>query len=223
MKYSIAIDGPAASGKSSTAEDVAKELGFQRIDSGLLYRAVTWAVFEEFGSRNLNIEGEKVKNFIENLKITQSKTRTIWNSTDITDYLRTPTIDANVGKIAKELYVRNKVLQIQKEAIDHDVDGIVIDGRDIGTIVMPDAFLKVFVTALDTTRATRRSRQTGQDYEEVLTELRIRDHGDITRKHGPLKIANDAIVIENDNKTKEEVVEEIVTIFKSRVNSQSNK
>lgn len=218
MKFSIAIDGPAASGKSSTAEEVARRLEFQRIDSGLLYRAITWLLLQEYSSIPIDLKNEKVKTFVQNLQITQRKTRTYNCDEDITDHLKTSEIDCKVGRVAKELYVRNKVLEIQREALKNDGEGIVIDGRDTGTVVIPDAFLKVFVTASDTTRAKRRSAQTGQDYEEVLRELRIRDHEDITREHGPLKIAEDAIVIENDNKTKDETVEEIIRLFKDKLN-----
>ena len=218
MKFSIAIDGPAASGKSSTAEEVARKLGFQRIDSGLLYRAITWLVLNEFGSIPSDLKDEKVKTFIQNLKIMQKKTRTFSSDTDISEHLRTHQIDCTVGKIAKELYVRNKVLEIQKEAMKNDGNGIVIDGRDIGTVVIPNAFLKVFITASDITRAKRRCNQTGEAFEKVLNELRIRDSDDISREHGPLKIAKDAIVIENDNKTKDETVEEIIQLFNNKFN-----
>ena len=218
MKLAIAIDGPAASGKSSTAEEVARRLNFQRMDSGLLYRAVTWMILVKFKSLPSNLNDEKVKNYVENLKITQRNTRTFECEEDITDHLRTPEIDSNVGKIAKEYYIRCKVLEIQRDAIKNEGNGIVIDGRDIGTVVLPDAFLKVFVTATETTRAKRRSDQTGQAYEEVLHELRIRDTEDITREHGPLKIAVDAIVIKNDNMTKKETVDEIVRLFNEKLN-----
>jgi cytidylate kinase len=217
-KYSIAIDGPAASGKSSTAEDLAKELDFQRIDSGSLYRAVTYLVLKEFGAQNLDIQNEKVKKFIKNLNISQRQAKTFSNEIDISEYLHKPEIDSNVGKVAKESYVREKMKKIQQEAIKYATNGIVIDGRDIGTVIIPDAFLKVFITAKDTTRALRRSNQTGQSYEEVLADLRKRDHEDITRQHGPLKKADDAVVIENDNITKREAVEMIVKIFNEKIN-----
>lgn len=216
MKFSIAIDGPAASGKSSTAEHVAKQLGFQRIDSGLIYRAVTYTVINQFG-RNADLNNENVKKFIENLEIKQVKSRTFNGESDISDYLRTAEIDSNVGKIANELFVRMKVLQIQKEALKHDVTGIVVDGRDIGTVVIPNAFLKIYVTAKDTTRAMRRSKQTGQNYEQVLEELRARDYNDMNRVHGALKVAEDAIVIENDELSKDRTVEMIIKIFNAKL------
>lgn len=218
MKFTIAIDGPAASGKSSAAEIVAKTLGFQRIDSGLLYRAITYLISQRFGDiQALDLSSEEVQVFVNSLQISQSNTRILYGGEDITDYLRNPEIDSMVGKVARELYIREKTHRIQRYMIETDVPGIVIDGRDIGTVVIPDAFLKVFITAKDTTRAQRRSNQTGEDYESVLKKLRARDHDDISRKHGPLKQAEDAVLINNDTITLEETVGQVIKYFRNKM------
>ncbi|ELA42452.1 cytidylate kinase [Vittaforma corneae ATCC 50505] len=218
MKFIIAIDGPAASGKSSAAEIVAKVLGFQRIDSGLLYRAITYLIYQKFGNFQAHdLNSEEVQIFVNALQISQSNSRIFYDGKDITDYLRNPEIDLNVGKIAKELYIREKTHEIQRSLMELDVPGIVIDGRDIGTVVVPNAFLKVFIAAKDTTRAQRRSKQTGENYEDVLKKLQDRDRDDINRKHGPLKKAEDAILIDNDNITLEETVNQIIKYFKNRM------
>lgn len=214
QKYTIAIDGPAASGKSSTAEDVAKRLGFDRLDSGLLYRAITYLLTQD--SQILEMQNIKTINQVESLQLEFKDRHIMHSGVDITPYLRTPDVDKLVGTVAKELYVRNKVHDIQREAINVVNAGIVVDGRDIGTVVLPDAFLKVFITAKDVTRAQRRARESSNNFEEILKDIRQRDKHDITREHGPLKCADDAILIENDEMTREEVVEKILKIFEER-------
>lgn len=222
IKFTIAIDGPAASGKSSTAEIVAKQLGFERLDSGLLYRSITFLIYQNWNEMNeSHFENEEVKRFVDSIVIKQQKGRIFWKKDDtqdidITDNLRTPYIDSKVGKISALLYIRNKVHQIQGEVIEANKNGIVVDGRDIGTVVIPDAFLKVFITADDSVRAMRRSKEIGQSYDEVLEDLKRRDEIDRTRKHGPLKKADDALEIRNDKITLAETVKIIVDEFEKR-------
>lgn len=218
MKLTIAIDGPAASGKSSAAGIIAKALGFERVDSGLLYRALAYLIYEKFNrNQHVDMNSEEVKSFVESLEIEQRNTRIFHNGQDITGFLRTPLVDTLVISVAKEPYIREKTHSIQRSMIHSDVGGIVIDGRDIGTVVMPDAFLKVFVTAGDNVRAQRRSLETGEAYEEVLVKLQKRDYEDINRKHGPLKKAADAIVIENDNIDLNETVNVVIGKLKEKL------
>lgn len=211
MRRTIAIDGPAASGKSSAAEIIAKKLNFSRLDSGLLYRAITYITSQS--SSNLLLRDEGVMNKIKGLDIELSCGRIIYEGRDITAHLRTPAIDKLVGAIAKELYIREKVHELQHHIISEPGEGLVIDGRDIGTVVVPNAFLKVFITAKDTTRAARRVQQTNACYEEVLADIQQRDFQDINREHGPLRVADDAFVIENDEITLEETVEKVIQLF----------
>lgn len=223
MALAIAIDGPAASGKSSAAEIVAKVLGFQRVDSGLLYRAITYLVFKNFNyNTDLDLKSKEIKDFVDSLEIIQKNSKIFFKNEDITEELRTPFIDSIIGKVAKELFIREKTHEIQHNLIHGDLPGVVIDGRDIGTVVVPNAFIKFFITADATTRANRRSKQTGEDYNEVLEKLQKRDYDDINRKHGPLKQAEDAILIENDNITLQETVNKIVNIVKERLNSKKD-
>lgn len=216
MVHQIAIDGPAASGKSTTAEEVAKKLGFSRLDSGLLYRAITYLVNSRF--KESDLYSKEVKSFIEKLELNFVKGHLYHDGTDITEHLRTPAIDKSVGKIAKELYIRNKVHSLQHNIINNSKCGMVVDGRDIGTVVLPNAFLKIFITAKDTTRAERRVSQAGGNYTEILEDIKKRDSDDINREHGPLKAAPDAIVIENDRMTLEETITKIVEIYQNRLN-----
>lgn len=218
MKFTIAIDGPAASGKSSTAGLVARKLNFERVDSGMFYRAITYLVYRTLG--DFNIENSKTQEFVCSLNLLQTGSRILYGEEDITDNLRTPFVDSKVGVVAKELFVRNKAREIQNSAIcnmlSSGVDGIVVDGRDIGTVVLPNAFLKVFITARDTTRAKRRSEQMGQDYEEVLRDIRARDRLDAIREHGPLKLADDAFLVENDGMSLDCTVDKIVELFSQK-------
>lgn len=214
VKFAIAIDGPAASGKSSTAKLLAKKLGMDRLDSGLLYRAITYLMYEKDAAPDL--ESPEIKMFVENLWIEQAGGRIYHGKKDITDFLRTPFIDSRVGVVAKEGYIREKAHKIQNSIIESNQTGIIVDGRDIGTVVMPNAFLKVFITANEVCRAKRRARETEQDFETVLKEIQKRDHDDITRKNGPLKKAEDAILIYNDELTLEETVDIIFNHFHSK-------
>lgn len=106
--------------------------------------------------------------------------------------------------------------ELQHQLLSGSETGVVVDGRDIGTVVLPNAFLKVFITARDTTRAQRRFKQGSTSYEEILADIRQRDHHDMTREHGPLKVADDAIVIENDDMTLEKTVDMVVELFENR-------
>lgn len=215
--YTIAIDGPAASGKTSAADLIAKKLGFERLNSGLIYRAITYILYNEYENSTLDrLKSEETQNFIHNLSIEQKNGKIYHKNNDITPYLTTSFIDAHVGAIAAEEYIRNKARDIQYSLIDKNTTGIVVDGRDIGTCIMPYAFLKVFITAKDSVRAMRRSKQTGEAFEGILQELIERDKADINRKHGPLKKADDAILIENDNLDLVSTVELILKHFNDK-------
>ncbi|KAM0680273.1 hypothetical protein GINT2_001658 [Glugoides intestinalis] len=198
--YTIAIDGPSASGKTSAADLVAKKLGFERINSGLIYRAITYILYKTYEDATLDkLKSEEMKDFVGKLSIEQQNGKIYYKNSDITLQLTTSFIDVHVGAIAAEEYIRNKAREIQYSLIDKNITGIVVDGRDIGTCIMPYAFLKIFITAKDSVRAMRRSKQTGKDFKDILEEIVERDKADINRKHSPLKIAKDAILIENDN------------------------
>lgn len=224
MKFSIAIDGPAASGKSSAAGIIAKALGLERIDSGLLYRALTYLIYEKFEPEDtLDLTSQDVKTFVESLEIKQKNAKIYYNGKDITANLRTPRVDLLVVNVAKQSYIREKTQKIQRSMLLGDIMGVVIDGRDIGTVVLPEAFLKVFITAKDTVRARRRSLETGEVYEDVLNKLQKRDYEDIHRIHGPLKIASDAILIENDNVDLYETVKIVVRKLRDKLAEDEEK
>lgn len=211
--YKIAVDGPAASGKSSASDLVAKKLGFSHLISGNLYRAVTYALVRQF--KEVQPKDEEQKRFVLGLDMEVRSNRVFLDGKDISDYLRGEKIDYHVISIAKEKYVREKVSIIQKSTIKLEKKGIVVDGRDIATEIMPEADLKIFLTASPETRAKRRYRESkSESYEELLEAMIKRDHGDRTREHSPLVAAEGSIIIENDCMTLEETADEIVRLFK---------
>lgn len=215
MKYSIAIDGPAASGKSTTANKVAKKLGFEWINSGLIYRTITYILNKD--TPGFEITDPKTVKKVNEIEIKIQNARIIYNNEDISNFLHTGKIDKLVGTVAKELYVREKAHKIQHEALDQIQTGVVMDGRDIGTVVLPNAFLKVFINASPLTRAKRRQKEESSDnLNEILNDIIKRDECDIKRTHGPLKCADNALVINNDNMSLDQVVDMIVEEFKKK-------
>ncbi|KAF9764218.1 putative cytidylate kinase [Nosema granulosis] len=219
MVYKIAIDGPAGSGKSTISEILRSKLGFMRINSGNLYRAVTFVLTSHFGSYNL--EDPEIVKFIENISFKFDKETIFYCGENITDRLRTKIIDNEVMKVAKPLYVRNKVHKLQSEVIEKSEVGIIIEGRDIGTNILPDATLKIFLTASPEIRAIRRHRERpAVSFEDTLKAIKERDYEDINRKHGPLVVAHDAIIVDTDNKPIEDVVDKIYSLFIDKISNE---
>lgn len=211
----LAIDGPAASGKSVVGREVARRLRVRFLDTGAMYRAITWASIrhgvESDNARELSSLAASVK---MRLIAQHDEDRLLLDDEDITDLLRLPEVDANVSAVSAVSGVR-KALVAQQRAIAAD-GPIVMCGRDIGTVVLPDACVKVFLTASAEVRAARRSaevnrRQESDNQELVLEDLRRRDRIDSERDDSPLRPADDAIVICSDRMTVEEVVQKILS------------
>ncbi|MFV9510706.1 (d)CMP kinase [Tepidibacillus sp. LV47] len=214
----ISIDGPAGAGKSTVAKKVAKELGFVYIDTGAMYRALTYmAIKEQIDLHN----GEKlatllVKHPIE-FQIENNQQRVKIANQDVTEYIRTPEISKYVSLVAKHEQVRKEMLKIQRQLAEKG--NIVMDGRDIGTNVLPDADLKIFLTASIEERAKRRYQELLlQGYkgsiEEIKQDIANRDKQDQERKFGPLKKANDAILIDTTQLSIDQVVTRILQLVK---------
>ena len=212
----IAIDGPAASGKSTAALGVAKALNITHLDTGSMYRAVTFGLI----SNQISFEDIKaVEYFLESLKLrfSKSKKRTdlILNDKNVTDLIRNNIISENVSEVSAIKIIREFMVRIQREMAS-DTDCI-LEGRDIGTVVFPNADFKFFVTADEKSRASRRLNdlvdsgdKNVSELNSVLEDLKVRDHKDSTRTHSPLKKAEDALVIDTTHLTINEVVEKIV-------------
>jgi len=212
----VAIDGPAASGKSTAALGVAKALNITHLDTGSMYRAVTFGLI----SNQISFEDIKaVEYFLESLKLrfSKSKKRTdlILNDKNVTDLIRNNIISENVSEVSAIKIIREFMVRIQREMAS-DTDCI-LEGRDIGTVVFPNADFKFFVTADEKSRASRRLNdlvdsgdKNVSELNSVLEDLKVRDHKDSTRIHSPLKKAEDALVIDTTHLTINEVVEKIV-------------
>lgn len=216
----VAIDGPSGAGKSTVAKAVAKELGFSCLDTGAMYRAIAWQALQNgvalddepalgeiartydiaFG----HVEGDPVPR------------RVFIGDTEVTDAIRTAGIDRAVSPVSAAPAVREALLDQQRRI--GNAGDYVVEGRDIGTVVFPDAAVKVFLTASDEERAHRRVRQNADrgigsiDYDEVLADLRRRDAADSSRATAPLRAADDAVRIDSTSHYIEEVIEQICSL-----------
>ena len=224
MNIIIAIDGYSSTGKSTTAKAVAKALGYVYIDTGAMYRAVTYLALEKGYASTSGIE---VKSLMKVLR--KSEIKFVYNpelgfseiyldGKNIENEIRGIEIANWVSEVAKQSEVRTYLVDLQRK-MGKD-KGIVMDGRDIGTTVFPEAELKIFMTASEQVRAERRYRELqakgdNASFEEVLANIQHRDHIDTTRNESPLRKADDAIVIDNTNLTIEEQVEKILAMVKS--------
>ena len=212
----VAIDGPAASGKSTAAIGVAKALNITHLDTGAMYRAITYGLlknkieFTDLDTVEVYLENVDLK-FFKNDNVT----KLLLNDSDITVNIRSNNISENVSEVSAIKIVRDFMVKLQRE-MSCDID-CVLEGRDIGTVVFPNADFKFFIIASDEARANRRlddlikvGDKNPGDLEIVLEELIIRDHKDSTRDYSPLKKADDALEIDTTHLTINEVVNKIV-------------
>ena len=208
----VAIDGPAASGKSVIGREVARRLGIRFLDTGIMYRAVTWASIRGGVAPSKERELASLAERSEIRLVTMyEEDRLLLDGDDITDSLRLREVDMAVSAVSAVSGVR-RALVAKQRAIAAD-GPIVMCGRDIGTVVLPDACVKVFLTATVEVRARRRAaeRVGNADYEKMMDELARRDKIDSEREDSPLRPAKDAITIATDNMTIEEVVQAILS------------
>lgn len=214
-KLIIAIDGPAASGKSTTAKILAKNLGYIYFDTGAMYRAVTLAASKngvDFLDQNKVVD--IAKSIHIELKIINSSQHTFMNGEDVSKMIRTPHIDQNVTHIATNSGVRKIMVKLQRNLAQQG--GVVMDGRDIGTVVLPNADLKVFMVATIDARAKRRMGEQSNHkitLEEIKQDISRRDNADMTRKDSPLKKADDAIELDTSDLSIDQQVEKIMQLI----------
>ncbi|HGG0415954.1 TPA: (d)CMP kinase [Clostridium sporogenes] len=214
LNISIAIDGPAGAGKSTIAKIIGKKLNIMYINTGSMYRAVTLMALEN------NIEHsdiESLKTLINSMDISFNGNNIIVNGKDLEEAIRMPIINNNVSKYAAVEEVRELLVSMQQNISKKY--NVIMDGRDIGTVVLKDAPYKFFITASAEVRAKRRLKELKEkhiniDFEDVLKEIKERDYIDSNRKINPLKQSEDAILIDTSNFTIEEVVDKICTIIK---------
>ena len=217
----IAIDGPAGSGKSSTAKALAKRIKSPYIDTGAMYRAVTLKAIKENipfeDKKKLVAIAKKVK--IELIGMDPHKQKVRLDGKDVTKDIRTPELTQNVFYVAQEPLIRREM--VKKQRAMGRKNGAVMEGRDIGTKVFPDADYKFYFEANEQIRALRRQRElvaVGKNIsvEQVLADQKKRDATDYNRKEGPLKVAKDAIVMDTSSLTIDETVDKILAIIDSR-------
>ena len=226
-KITIAIDGYSSCGKSTMAKDLAREIGYIYIDSGAMYRAVTLYCIENglFTEEGINVE--KLQEGINDIQISfilnpeTQRPMTCLNGMNVEDQIRTMEVSTRVSPVAALGFVREALVKQQQEMGKNK--GIVMDGRDIGTAVFPEAELKIFVTASAEIRAQRRYdelKAKGQEasYDEILANVKERDHIDMTREVSPLRKADDAILLDNSNLTIEEQKQWLQEQFEKAIN-----
>lgn len=221
----VAIDGFSSCGKSTMAKDLAKSVGYAYVDSGAMYRAVTLYCQRNGLIKNGVVDEETLKSRIGDIHIdfrfneSEKRNETFLNGENVENEIRTLAVSNQVSIVSSIGFVRRAMVSIQQS---YSKDrGIVMDGRDIGTVVFPDAELKIFLTASPEIRAQRRFdelKQKGMEepYEAILENVKQRDFLDQTRKESPLRKAEDAVELDNGNMTIEEQREWLLNIFRER-------
>ncbi|WP_433771648.1 (d)CMP kinase [Bacillus wiedmannii] len=215
-RISIAIDGPAAAGKSTVAKVIAKKLSYVYIDTGAMYRTLTYAALEQ----KVDIENEeKLMEVLKNVNIEfqqgENTQLVFLNGQDVSEVIRTPDVTNRVSIVAKHRLVREEMVRRQQELAEKG--GVVMDGRDIGTHVLPDAEVKIFMLASVDERAERRHLENinkgfDSNLEQLKEEIAQRDKLDSEREVSPLKKADDALELDTTSLSIEEVVEKIMSI-----------
>ena len=218
MKYNIAIDGPSAAGKSTIADILAERLNFVHLDTGAMYRAVAYEAFKE----DIAIDDEKkIVKMIKKMDLDMtSDGKVILDSEDISEKIRTNEISMGASDVSKLDGCRKALVAMQQKICESG--GYILDGRDIGTVVLKDAPVKIYLVASAEARAQRRMLQNIEkgieaDYETILEDIKKRDYQDTHREHSPLRKADDAVEIDTSEMTLEEVTNAVLEIIKEKV------
>ena len=222
----VTIDGPAASGKSTTAKLVAKKLGISYLDTGGMYRCITFSFMK---NNILYNEISLAKSHLKKLNLSiceKNDTQHFYiNGIDVTNEIRSNEVSKNVSKISSLHFVRKKMVEIQRKYAKEK--SIIVEGRDIGTVVFPEADYKFFLFADEKIRARRRQKdliRNGENHslDKLIDEIRIRDKLDSERENAPLMKAKDAIVIDTSIKTIDEQVDFIIDLVRSNMKGKKN-
>ena len=217
MSFIVAIDGPAGAGKGTITKQVAEKLNLINVDTGATFRCVALNMLKE----NISIdEEEKIKNLLKKINIEMKSNGEIYlNGENVTKKIRENDVNNFVSPVSTIQIVRDKLLEIQRKIAEGK--DVIMEGRDIGTTVFPNADVKIYLDATPEERAKRRMIQNQEkgietSYEEVLENIKDRDKRDSTRKISPLKKAEDAIYIDSSDMTIEEVVDKVITLIKEK-------
>ncbi len=219
--FKIAIDGPSGAGKSTIAKRVAKELGFVYIDTGAMYRASALACLRK--DINIKENPQKAIEIVNNISIDieyiDGTQRIFLNGEDVSDKIRTPEISMGASDVSAILAVREKLVAFQRKLAG--TKNVIMDGRDIGTHVLPDAEVKIFLTASSDVRAKRRHKELLEkgidtDFSQVLEDIKNRDLQDSTRAASPLKQADDAVLLDTSELSFEESVQAVLKLINNK-------
>ncbi|MFZ0012602.1 MAG: (d)CMP kinase [Acidimicrobiia bacterium] len=209
----VTIDGPGGTGKSTVSRVVADRSGLPHLDTGAFYRAATLAVVEAGVDPR---DESAVLDVVQRRSLGQEVGAMYLDGRDVSGEIRGDGVTAAVSAVSAHPLVRRELVERQREWIEeHDGRGV-IEGRDIGSVVFPDADVKVFLDASPEVRARRRAKETGEDFEAVLADLNRRDHLDSTRSASPLKIPDGAVVVDTSHLHFEEVVDRVLDLIGSR-------
>lgn len=213
FKRVVAIDGPGGSGKSTVAKMVAEQTGLDYLDTGAMYRSIAFGVLQ----RSIDpTDWPQVAAIVDEITLVMSPDKITVDGVDATAAIRGPEVTRNVSAVAANPAVRAALVRLQREWLDQR-NGGVLEGRDIGTVVVPDSPVKIFLTASVAERARRRALETGEDVAEVEADLARRDGADSRREDSPLKPAEDSVAIDTTGQTILEVVATIVALVDERI------
>ena len=220
-KIIVTIDGPAGAGKSTTAKAVAEKTGLPYLDTGALYRAVAWKLDKEGVAPE---DGEKIAETLKDFKIEVAGGNVTADGEDVTRAIRTARVDSIVSAYAARPEVRDALAGFQRAQA---ANGLVADGRDMGTVIFPDAELKIFLTASAEERARRRcaereAKGESADYDEILKQVIERDRYDMTREIAPLRPAQGCVILDSTDMSAAEVVDAIASLAKE-IEAQENR
>ena len=209
----IAVDGPSGSGKSSISKESAARLGFNFLDTGAMYRSLTWfCVSNNLREEDLIVEKILNQDFELEISIDPQKEQVRVNGVEVTNIIREDAITSQVSVFAAMPGIRRFLVAKQRELVDASDSGIIVEGRDIGSVVLPNANFKIFITANDDVRAKRRARQIDSNENDVLVAQRKRDLLDSSRKVSPLVIPEGAVILDNSDLDFEQSVNKLIEI-----------
>ena len=217
---SIAIDGPGGAGKSTVAKLLSKKLNYIYVDTGALYRAIGLYMYRlGINTDNKDAVAEKLDEISLELKYVDGEQKVFLNGEDVSTEIRINEISMMASKVSAIPEVRKFLLNLQRNIALRD--NIIMDGRDIGTVILPNATVKIYLTASEQKRAERRYKELVEkgmeiSYEKILSDIIERDRNDMTREIAPLKQADDAVLINSDNMNIEQVIEKIIEIMRRK-------